>query len=196
MTLHSFHMYWINPTRMDLPVYYAVERTRDGKSFAVRHVRAYQIIPGEAKHSTVVTLSASYHNGPAEHRKYSQPSFQIPPPVIDAALGTTDQQIKPGEPIPRVLPPEQSQDMHDLFHNVLTGPASGELSQLHRHEVRKWLGLMSGTTIEVRAAMHEMFGNGTGLLTPGSSQAWWFRNKNRLGDDVEEHKSLFAYCSE
>ena len=52
--VHSMHCYFIRPGDVNLPVRYEVERVRDGGSFSMRRVTAYQ----EDKH--IFTLSASF----------------------------------------------------------------------------------------------------------------------------------------
>ena len=52
---HSLHAYFIRPGKPGIPLHLAVERTRDGRSFATRHVTASQ--DGEP----IFNLSASFH---------------------------------------------------------------------------------------------------------------------------------------
>ncbi|GAC1535735.1 MAG: acyl-CoA thioesterase II [Acidimicrobiales bacterium] len=52
---HSLHAYFIRPGRPGIPLRLDVERTRDGRSFATRHVTASQA--GEP----IFNLSASFH---------------------------------------------------------------------------------------------------------------------------------------
>ena len=52
--VHSMHCYFIRPGDVNLPIRYEVERVRDGGSFSMRRVTAYQ----EDKH--IFTLSASF----------------------------------------------------------------------------------------------------------------------------------------
>jgi len=40
--VHSLHSYFLLPGNVDLPIVYHVERTRDGRSFSTRSVRAMQ----------------------------------------------------------------------------------------------------------------------------------------------------------
>jgi acyl-CoA thioesterase-2 len=65
--LHSLHGYFLRPGRHDRPIRFAVDRIRDGRSFATRRVVAHQA--GEA----IFNMSASFcrpeegisHQGPA-----------------------------------------------------------------------------------------------------------------------------------
>jgi acyl-CoA thioesterase-2 len=56
---HSMHAYFILPGDPKVPIVYDVERTRDGKSFSTRRVRAIQ--HGEP----IFTMSVSFHNDEA-----------------------------------------------------------------------------------------------------------------------------------
>jgi acyl-CoA thioesterase-2 len=56
---HSMHAYFILPGDPKVPIVYDVERTRDGKSFSTRRVRAIQ--HGEP----IFTMSLSFHNDEA-----------------------------------------------------------------------------------------------------------------------------------
>lgn len=56
---HSMHGYFILPGDPKVPIVYDVERTRDGKSFSTRRVRAIQ--HGEP----IFTMSVSFHNDEA-----------------------------------------------------------------------------------------------------------------------------------
>jgi acyl-CoA thioesterase-2 len=52
---HSLHAYFLLPGDPTVPIIYEVERTRDGRSFTTRRVKAIQ------HGSTIFTLSASFH---------------------------------------------------------------------------------------------------------------------------------------
>ena len=67
--VHSLHGYFIRPGDPRIPIIYEVDRTRDGRSFTTRRVRAIQ--HGEA----IFTMSAS---------------FQIDEPGIDHAIDMPD----------------------------------------------------------------------------------------------------------
>ena len=83
---HSLHAYFIRPGRPSVPLHLDVERTRDGRSFATRHVTASQ--DGEP----IFNLSASFH--------VPEPGddWQLPPP---AELGDPDAIGAPDSPITR-----------------------------------------------------------------------------------------------
>lgn len=52
--VHSMHCYFVRPGDVNIPIRYEVERVRDGGSFSMRRVTAFQ----EAKH--IFTMSASF----------------------------------------------------------------------------------------------------------------------------------------
>src|SRR5580700_10068982 len=54
--VHSLHAYFIRPGDTTIPLVYAVDRTRDGRSFTTRRVSAIQ------HGHTIFTLSASFHH--------------------------------------------------------------------------------------------------------------------------------------
>ncbi len=56
---HSMHGYFLLPGDPRIPIVYAVERTRDGRSFATRHVKAIQ------HGSPIFSMSVSFHNNEA-----------------------------------------------------------------------------------------------------------------------------------
>jgi acyl-CoA thioesterase-2 len=71
--VHSLHAYFIRPGDPSVPIVYAVDRVRDGRSFNTRRVSAIQ--HGE----TIFTLSASFHHaepGP----EHADPMPDVPAP--------------------------------------------------------------------------------------------------------------------
>ncbi|XP_056324172.1 acyl-coenzyme A thioesterase 8 [Danio aesculapii] len=71
---HSLHCYFVRAGDPKVPVLYQVERTRDGRSFCVRSVKAIQ------HGQPILILQASFHMqqpSPLEHQ-FSMPS--VPPP--------------------------------------------------------------------------------------------------------------------
>src|SRR4051812_18333536 len=53
--LHSLHAYFVRPGKPGVPIEYAVERTRDGRSFTTRRVLAQQ---GD---EVIFEMSCSFH---------------------------------------------------------------------------------------------------------------------------------------
>ena len=83
--VHSLHAYFIRPGDPAVPIVYAVDRVRDGRSFTTRRVSAIQ--HGE----TIFTLSASFHYaepGPGARR----------PDAGRAAAGAARAEHRPGGP--------------------------------------------------------------------------------------------------
>lgn len=71
--LHSLHAYFLRRGRHDLPIEYAVDRIRDGRTFTTRRVVAQQ--GGEA----IFNLSASFAV-PEEGISHQSPAPEAPPP--------------------------------------------------------------------------------------------------------------------
>lgn len=71
--VHSLHGYFIRPGQPDRPIFYQVDRVRDGRSFTTRRVTAIQ--RGEA----IFTLSASFHapEGESVHQA-EMPTLPLP----------------------------------------------------------------------------------------------------------------------
>jgi acyl-CoA thioesterase-2 len=70
---HSLHAYFILPGDPALPIDYAVDRLRDGRSFATRQVVARQ------NGAAIFTLSASFHRN-EEGYDHQQPMPSVPQP--------------------------------------------------------------------------------------------------------------------
>jgi acyl-CoA thioesterase II len=71
--LHSLHAYFIRPGRHDVPIRYVVDPIRDGRTFATRHVIAYQ--GGEA----IFDLSCSF-TAPEDGIQHQDTMPEAPPP--------------------------------------------------------------------------------------------------------------------
>jgi acyl-CoA thioesterase-2 len=82
---HSLHAYFLRSGDVDVPVEYAVDRVRDGRSFATRHVRALQ------RGEVILNLVASFHvEEPGfEHQRVAMP--EAPPPE---SLPTLQERIR------------------------------------------------------------------------------------------------------
>ncbi|MCA3564007.1 MAG: acyl-CoA thioesterase II [Methylocystis sp.] len=72
---HSLHAYFILSGDPALPIDYAVDRLRDGRSFATRQVVARQ------NNAAIFTLSASFHRSEAGY-DHQQPMPDVPQPEI------------------------------------------------------------------------------------------------------------------
>lgn len=90
-SLHSLHAYFLRPGRHDVPIRFAVDRIRDGRTFTTRRVVALQ--GGEA----IFNMSASFAR-PEEGIAHQSPMPEAPAPercedweVMRArAMGTTE----------------------------------------------------------------------------------------------------------
>jgi acyl-CoA thioesterase-2 len=72
--LHSLHAYFLRPGRHEIPIRFAVDRIRDGRSFTTRRVVALQ--GGEA----IFNLSASFAT-PEEGLEHQNPIPEAPEPL-------------------------------------------------------------------------------------------------------------------
>lgn len=82
--IHSFHAYFIRPGQPGVPMVFAVDRVRNGRSFTTRIVTAKQ--QGEA----TFTMTASFHRDGEEGLDYQLPrAFDVPEPddVTDPVSG-------------------------------------------------------------------------------------------------------------
>jgi acyl-CoA thioesterase-2 len=84
---HSLHAYFLRPGAPDAPILYQVDRTRDGKSFTTRRVKAIQ--GGRA----IFHLEASFH------RDEEGPTHQLPMPDVPdpESLPTRRERLRPME---------------------------------------------------------------------------------------------------
>ena len=93
--VHSLHSYFLRPADADLPVRYEVLPLRDGRSYALRTVQAYQ---GE---KLCFVLSASFHHSLDEGPEHAEKMPDVPCPET----------IAPGGKIPSGVP-----DAEKEFH--------------------------------------------------------------------------------
>lgn len=71
---HSMHCYFVGPGDSSVPTTIRVERIRDGRSFAHRHVRVYQ------KGRMIFMLSAGFHASGDVGPEHQADMPQVPPP--------------------------------------------------------------------------------------------------------------------
>lgn len=71
---HSMHCYFVGPGDSSAPTTIRVERIRDGRSFAHRHVRVYQ------KDRMIFMLSAGFHASGDVGPEHQAGMPQVPPP--------------------------------------------------------------------------------------------------------------------
>ena len=71
---HSMHCYFVGPGDSSVPTTIRVERIRDGRSFAHRHVRVYQ------RDRMIFMLSAGFHASGDVGPEHQADMPQVPPP--------------------------------------------------------------------------------------------------------------------
>ena len=191
-TLHSAHAYWIGVVDIKEPIFYSVERINDGATFVTRLVKAHQR-SGSSPSKVLFIITCSYHN---ESREKPQPAFKIPMPRINSERdGRSLPSTRPSTLAHGVLPPSKAINIEDLFLTALRQQRD-KLPVKVRAEVRRWLGLRAGSSIEARAALPGMYDPRTGLMSGGHEQAWWYRSKRKIEGGLEAQKAAFAYASE
>jgi acyl-CoA thioesterase II len=108
--VHSLHAYFIRPGDPQVPIVYAVDRVRDGRSFTTRRVAAIQ------HGKTIFTLSASFHH-PEPGPVHADPLPAAPAPE---AVERTSERLR------RVVGEAQSQPFAHPFDLRSVGPLSVE----------------------------------------------------------------------
>ena len=147
---HSLHAYFLDMGAPDTPIDYAVERVRDGRSFATRSVRASQA--GRA----IFTVTCSFH------RDEAGPEHRIA--------------------MPDVPPPETCIDLESYLHSrrAKHGATEVRFSDLRR-------------PIELRPIAPPE----PGALDRGATtQRFWVRALNALGDDMLLHACVATFASD
>lgn len=86
---HSLHAYFVRPGDPSMPVFYQVDRTRDGGSFTTRRIVAVQ------NGKQILTMSASFHiQEEGWHHQHEMPSVAGPEGLLERAelrAGVADQ---------------------------------------------------------------------------------------------------------
>jgi acyl-CoA thioesterase II len=90
---HSMHAYFILPGDPKVPIIYDVERTRDGKSFATRHVKAIQ------HGHPIFSMSVSFHNDETGF-DHQSPMPKVPDPDQLPSEAEVRERILPMMPDP------------------------------------------------------------------------------------------------
>ena len=188
--VHSLHAYFHGPGEIASPICYDVARTRDGRSFAARRLKATQ-------HGKVIaTMEASFHveEGGPDHQIVMPldvpPPGSLPDPVTflrrhaqESAQATRDlwEQPTPFEIRPVVLDHYVSRAARSPVQQVWMRPKT-PLS-LDRVQTAAVLTFMSDLTLLGVAS----FAHGGALTDPGIqsssiSHAMWFHRPCRLDD--------------
>jgi acyl-CoA thioesterase II len=79
-TVHSLHAYFLRPGDVSVPILYAVENTRDGRSFSTRRVVARQ-------HGRPIFYMATSHQLPEDGLEHQDPMPEVAPPMECPELG-------------------------------------------------------------------------------------------------------------
>ncbi len=141
--VHSLQAYFLRPGAVDTPIVYDVDRSRDGQSFATRHVVAIQ------KGKPIFHLSASFHveeEGfdhaaamppvPPPERLASESDLwrryesRIPPPMRARVLNDRPIELRPVDPVD-VFTPDQKPPEHALW--MKAAAPIGDDAALHRY---------------------------------------------------------------
>lgn len=72
--VHSLHAYFVRPGDPSVPITYAVDRVRDGRSFSVRRCVAYQY------DKAIFYMSASFHRAEDGLDHQTEAPLDVPPP--------------------------------------------------------------------------------------------------------------------
>jgi acyl-CoA thioesterase II len=95
---HSLHAYFVLPGDPKAPIIYEVERTRDGRSFSTRRVKAIQ------HGAAIFSLSASFHTAEeGEEHQFAMPDVPMP------------EDLKPEAEVRAELRPDMPEDMKSYF---------------------------------------------------------------------------------
>lgn len=78
---HSLHAYFMRPGDSDLPIRFAVERMRDGRSFSTRRVHALQ------HGRPILSMTASFQD-PSDGLDHRSPHPTCPPPTTSSPSAT------------------------------------------------------------------------------------------------------------
>ncbi|KAG6541737.1 hypothetical protein Mapa_016749 [Marchantia paleacea] len=185
--VHSLHSYFLRTGKEDVETLYQVERTRDGMSFATRHVQALQL--GKVTFVLYASFKRPEDSQAYEHNTNPMPSAPNPEELAmdevvydtfltDPRLPLSVKQKYAGIKLP--LSPLELRlcDAGDKFQRVNLQP---RLSPLYYH-----LHLGHPTHI------HSPLGH------PGdiSGQRLWFRSRDKLTDDPIMHWCVAAYASD
>jgi acyl-CoA thioesterase-2 len=78
--VHSLHAYFLRPGDVSVPILYAVEKTRDGRSFSTRRVVARQ-------HGRPIFYMATSHQVPEDGLEHQDPMPDVPAPEDCPEMG-------------------------------------------------------------------------------------------------------------
>uniref|UniRef100_A0AC35TS98 Thioesterase/thiol ester dehydrase-isomerase n=1 Tax=Rhabditophanes sp. KR3021 TaxID=114890 RepID=A0AC35TS98_9BILA len=164
--VHSCHSYFIKMGTGDTPIFYHVERIRDGKSFYSRLVKAIQ--NGEV----IFTAQMSFHCNEESTLHHQEPMKDVPRPED---LENTHQAAE------RYL--EAFDQGKIKFHSEYIHKSIKMTTMDRRH------------LFETRPTDPDAFFCIKKYLPP-KSESVWVRSLYSLGDDSKNHRAMVAYISD
>ncbi|PVV05368.1 hypothetical protein BB560_000116 [Smittium megazygosporum] len=178
--VHSLHSYFILNGRPDDPIYYHVERIRDGKSFCTRNVLAKQ------RGNTIFSLSCSFKVAEPSHmeHQFDPPSIHSPEESFKFYENHRTQAVT-GET--RAL---------KFRDKVQVGKLSMDICQAipKCERLRRSFDLIKSETISKRGESSSAYLESEIALP---YNAWWYKLDHELhGLYPQVHMCLFAYISD
>ncbi|MZI94735.1 acyl-CoA thioesterase II [Vibrio sp. CAIM 722] len=148
-TVHSFHSYFLYPGDISKPIYYDVERLRDGRSFSTRRVKAmqndrpifyltasYQEISEGFEHQSAMPEVPKPESLASERDIASQIAHLLPEPLKTTFCGERPIEVRPVNIVNPIKPEKMAPKQHlwiratgelpddQLIHQYLLGYAS------------------------------------------------------------------------
>ncbi|KAH7719115.1 Protein F25E2.3 [Aphelenchoides avenae] len=168
---HSFHSYFIKSGNVHKPVYWTVERIRDGKSFCTRSVRAHQ----DNDVLFIAQFSFQVREGDAVSHQAKYPT-NVPQPE-DLRLGWEEIRLALGQP-ERVRNPINLKFLKIKEHQLL--------------EMFRDILHIKPTDPEVWTFRKPMPEGDDGV----PSYSMWVKAGEHLGDDAKLHRLFAAFMSD
>ncbi|GAA6062700.1 hypothetical protein JCM10212_004758 [Sporobolomyces blumeae] len=183
--LHSLHCYFLNFGNADIPVLYAVQRLRDGRSYSTRTVLATQA------GSPIFSLTCSF-----SLPEPKQPIRAIPLPRWPLKFTRTeedeDERADLGEKIPE---PEECESTEDVLQKALG--MAGTLPNKLRDYVERQIEERKLSSIEIRNTDKKDIGHIISFERSASQQQlYWFRSRAPVMSDPAFQKCVLAYASD
>ncbi|KAK9894195.1 Thioesterase/thiol ester dehydrase-isomerase [Cystobasidium minutum MCA 4210] len=179
LLLHSLHCYFLSFGDVDFPVLYMIDRSRDGRSYATRSVKAVQ------KGKEIFVLNASFQRPEPE-----QPRFQI--------------DISQHEVFRNIALPENCLSIEESMQNLVS--ADPNMSEKVRQYFLNTAEERRVSSIEIRSAYPadpfewrrsaSSSSSENVARSPCPQQAIWFRTRAKMPLDDLFHKCVIAYASD
>jgi len=121
---HSLHAYFLDAGAPDVPIQYAVERVREGRSFATRTVRASQ--QGRA----IFTVTCSFHRDePGPTHQLAMPEVPPPESCIDLEAYLALRRARIAKPETRFADTSRPIDLRPIAPPEPGAPDAGAMTQ-------------------------------------------------------------------